>query len=273
MPAVGHVIATINPPKQQVNPNPAGTGAHHPGDSARITLTILNTGESVTALADLNTGRPALTGGGAKWNTIDRPLRTGLSVFAGYDPLQIVVPLLIDNFVDGATIEDDVALLWKMWGRGVGAANTNAASKQAPVIVLDGTLLPSPVRFSASENPSPPNWVITDISEDSASAVFNSANHLVRLPVTVTLGEYNPSSALASLTSTTTTSTPVRTKTAVFPAGSTMRGIATAQRTTVVHLRDLNGYGSNKLLDRYLRDPSLPFRAPLKVKVPRVKAS
>lgn len=270
MPAVGHVIATTNPPKQQVNPNPVGTGARTPGESSKITLTILNTNTSVTVLADLNTGRPAVVGGGAKWNTVDRPLKTGLSVFAGYDPLQLSIPLLFDNFRQGDTIEDDVDLLWFMFGRGVGAANTQTKSKQAPILTVDGTLLPPNVRYSASDNPSPPNWVITDISEDSGSAVFNSANHLVRLPVVVTLSEYVTSSALASLTDTPTTTT--RMKTSTYPAGSMIRKIATAQRTTVAALRTLNNYGSNKDLDPYLRDSSKKFTKTLKVKVPRVDA-
>lgn len=268
--SVGHVIATTNPPRNQTNPNPVGTGGHRPGDTAKITFSILNSADTFTALADLNTGRPAITGGGAKWNTVDRPLRTGLSVFAGYDPVQLTIPLLFDNFIQGDTIEDDVDLLWRMWGRGVKAANASA-NKAAPVIVVDGDLLPKMVRYGSS-NQDPPNWVITDITEDATSAVHNSASHLVRLAVTVTLTQYVTSSALAALTGTPDPSTSTRTKTNTYPAGSTMRKIATKQRSTVAELRALNNYGSNHSLDAYLRDPNKKFAKSLAVKVPRVAA-
>lgn len=237
-----------------------------PGDAARITFTILNAAkDSFSVLADLNTGRPSITGGGAKWNTIDRPQRAGLTVFGGYDPLQLVVPVLFDDFVAGLSVEDDIDLLWKMWGRGVRSANASS-DKAAPVIQIDGDLLPKMLRFS-SENPSPPNWVITNISEDSASAVHNAATHVVRLPVVVTASQYVTTPALASLAP---QAAGARTKTNVYSAGETMRNVATRQRTTVKALRDLNNYGSNRTLDGYLRDPSKKFTKAVPVKVPRV---
>lgn len=258
-------------------------------DEALITFTILNAAkDSFQAVADLNTGRPAVTGGGGKWNVIDRPQQTGVTVFDGYDPLQLVVPLLFDNMIfnsnptikrdPGDTIQDDVDLLWKMAGRGVGAANTRTDKsgttggppKMPPVIEVNGELLPKMIRFSTA-NSDPSNWVVTDITEDSSGAIHNSANHLVRLPVTVTLEQYVTTAALASLSPAPPPSK-TKTKTNVYPAGDTMRAVATKQRTTVVHLRDLNNYGKNHVLDGYLRDPSKRFKKAVSVKVPRVDA-
>jgi hypothetical protein len=247
---------------------PSNRAIPTPGDSARITFTILNAAQdSFSVLADLNTGRPTVTGGGAKWNVIDRPQRAGLTVFGGYDPLQLSVPILFDSFIDGTSVENDIDLLWKMWGRGVRSANASA-SKAAPVIEVDGDLLPKMIRVSV-DNPSPPNWVITGIDEDSSSAVHNSATHVVRLAATVTLEQFVTTSALASLAP---TSASARTKTNVYPVGDTMRNVATKQRTTVAALRTLNGYKSNKTLDPYLRDPSKKFTKAVAVKVPRVSA-
>lgn len=245
----------------------AGTrAAAAPGDPAKITFTVLNSStRTISVLADLNTGRPTLTGGGAKWNTIDRPQRTGLTTFAGYDPMQISIPVLFDNFVVGTTIQDDVDMLWLMWGRGPGAANASS-HKAAPVIGVTGDLMP-PITQASSTNPGPPNWVITAIDEDGASAVHNSAQHLVRLAVVVSLQEYIASSALDSLAG---TKTPAGTKTNVYPKGSTMRKVATLQQTTVAILRKLNNYGHNHTLDGYLRDPSKKFAKHVSVKVPRV---
>jgi hypothetical protein len=246
----------------------AGTSPVRPGDPAKITFTVLNSStRTISVLADLNTGRPTLTTGGARWNVISRPQRTGLMVFDGYDPLGISIPVLFDNFVTGDTVQDDVDLLWLMWGRGPGAANASS-NKASPVIGVTGDLMP-PITQASSTNPGPPNWVITQIDEDGSSAVFNSAQHLVRLAVVVTLQEYIASSALDSLAGTPKTG---GTKTNVYPKNTTMRKVATLQQTTVVHLRELNNYGHNHTLDKYLRDPSKKFAKHLSVKVPRVDA-
>jgi hypothetical protein len=255
-------------PTASINTPTSPNARRVPGDSSKITFTILNAAQdSFSVLADLNTGRPSITGGGAKWNVIDRPQRAGLTVFGGYDPLQLVVPVLFDSFILGTSVEDDIDLLWRMWGRGVRSANASA-NRAAPVIEVDGDLLPKMIRFSVA-NPSPPNWVIIDITEDSGSVVHNSSSHVVRLPVTVTLEQYVTTSALASLAPAPSTA---RTKTNVYPAGDTMRNVATKQRTTVANLRTLNGYGSNRTLDPYLRDPSKKFTKAVSVKVPRVSA-
>jgi hypothetical protein len=250
-------------PSQPSNPAAAVT----PGDPAKITFNVLNSStRTISVLADLNTGRPTLTGGGAKWNTIERPQRASLTVFAGYDPLQISIPVLFDNFIAGDTIQDDVDMLWLMWGRGPGAANASK-HKAAPVLGVTGDLMP-PITQASSTNPGPPNWVITQIDEDGASAVLNKAQHLVRLAVVVSLQEYVSSSALDSLAG---TKKPSGTKTNVYPKGSTMRKVATLQQTTVKILRDLNNYGHNHALDKYLRDPSKKFAKHVSVKVPRVE--
>lgn len=248
--------------------NLASSSVVVPGDRAKITFTVLNSSTRTFAvLSDLNTGRPTLTGGGSRWNVIPRPGRTGLTVFDGYDPLQIQVPILFDNFIDGSTIQDDVDLLWLMWGRGPGAANTTADHKASPVLSVTGNLMP-PITQASATNPGPPNWVITQIDEDGASAVFNSAQHLVRLAVTVSLQEFIASSALGSLAD----SKPSGSKTNVYPKDTTMRKVATLQQTTVAALRTLNNYGHNKTLDKYLRDPSKKFAKHLSVKVPRIDA-
>lgn len=263
-------MTTQGPHKGVLRPVGVGSFSNHlPGDPAKITFTVLNSAtQTISVLADLNTGRPTLTAGGATWNTIPRPQRTALTIFNGYDPLAITIPVLFDNFLDGSTIQDDVDMLWLMWGRGPGAANAAAGSKAGPVLSVTGDLMP-PITQATSTNPGPPNWVITSIDEDGASAVFNSAQHLVRLAVSVSLEEFNQSSALSSLATAKTSS---GTKTNVYPKDWTMRRVATLQQTTVVILRTLNNYGSNKDLDSYLRDPSKSFAHHLSVKVPRINA-
>lgn len=243
-----------------------------PTDAAKLTFAILNAKKvkpnSFTAFADLTAGRPTIIGGGAKWNTIDRPQRAGLTVFGGYDPLQMSVPLLFDGFRTDASVEDDVALLWRMYGRGPGAPNTQK-NKIPKVIEVIGDLLPSIVRFS-EDNQGPPNWVVTGVDEDGASAVHAGSQVLVRLSVTVTLTEFVTTSALASLQP--DDGSAAKNQTNIYPAGFTMAKVMQLQRTTLTALRSLNHFGSNKILDPYLRDRSKKFTKTVRVKVPTVPA-
>lgn len=63
---------------------------------------------------------PRVTDGFAKLGVLDRPQRTGLSVFTGYNPIVIEIPIQFENFADGAggDIEDAIAMLEAFAGRG-----------------------------------------------------------------------------------------------------------------------------------------------------------
>lgn len=248
-----------------------------PGLPSKIEFAVLNSEVyRVSVLSDLNAGAPTVTGGYAKWGVIDRPLRAGLTIFEGYDPSTIEIPILFDDFIggNGDAIEDDIQKLEYMAGRGPGAANTLGDNKIPPIITVqcydtDGNafpLIPKPYQYSPSTNTNPPIWVITGLSWD-ANPERNHAGNRIRQAATVTVTQYVESIGLDSLQP---EQPKGKTKWMLFPHNRTMRYVATQQQTTVVKLRTLNNFGNNKKLDGYLRDPNKKFKHQLSIKVPRV---
>lgn len=59
-----------------------------------------------------------VTGGFAKWQTVGRRQRIGVSVLEGYDPYTITVPLIFDSLGDPKGVEDEIEVLEWMAGRG-----------------------------------------------------------------------------------------------------------------------------------------------------------
>lgn len=68
-------------------------------------------------------GPPTITGGYAKWVNVPRPQQTGLTIFQGYDPLTVEVPILFDNVIPSGlegytnTVEPAIVTLEWMAGR------------------------------------------------------------------------------------------------------------------------------------------------------------
>jgi hypothetical protein len=84
---------------------------------------------------------PQITNGYAKFDTLERPLRRGLTVFQGYDPMEMTIPIQFEELIRASKgdeaddyaeltggalyaptkklyIEDDIQLLERMAGRG-----------------------------------------------------------------------------------------------------------------------------------------------------------
>jgi hypothetical protein len=211
--------------------------------------------------ADLNVGAPVLTGGYAKWNTIDRPERKGLTTFAGYDPVELTVPILFDNFRSGYNVEAAMTLLERMAGRGPGAAATKSVNTTPPVIEIQGDAL---TRIIANYKTAP-NWVVTNIEWDASSFLYNHNENIVRAACVVTCEEYVDSPVLRKATGS------PRNRSITYKKGTRMHDVAHIQRTTIAHLRTLNHYRHNKKLDPYLRDQYKHFKRAEKVIVPIVK--
>lgn len=246
-----------------------------PGVNSKIEFAVVNSEKQrFSVLADLTTGAPTITGGYAKWTVVDRPLRAGLTVFQGYDPSTMDIPILFDDFIDGQgqQIEEDIALLELMAGRGPGAANTRGDDKSPPIITVQCTdsggnpfpLIPKTYQYSRSANTNPPLWVISNINWD-ANPERNAAGNRIRQAATVTVSQYVESVGLDSLSP---QAPKGGTKRMLFPKGKTMRGVATQQQTTVKRLRSLNK--GDKKLESYLRDENKKFKHQLRIKVPRI---
>lgn len=73
---------------------------------------------------------PQITGGYGKWTTVDRPLRRGISVFQGYDPATMSVPLRFGMWIPrDFSVHDDGADGTQRFG-GITWATSDAAGQQ-----------------------------------------------------------------------------------------------------------------------------------------------
>jgi hypothetical protein len=112
--------------------------------------------------------KPVVTKGYAKFTTQDRPGRVGIDVFDGYDPIEMEIDVQFERaaLTPGATIENDIALLERMGGRGDFAG---ASSGPPPTVRISTTgpggqlvpLMPANYQWS-SANPSAPTWHVLD---------------------------------------------------------------------------------------------------------------
>jgi len=156
---------------------------------------------------------PRVTAGYGKITTVDRSERTGLSIFTGYDPAKLELPLRFENLdpsedvfshADGFDVERRIALLERMAGRGQFAG---AAVGQPSVVRVsttgnrDDDIVPLiPLAFQRySDNPNGPVWWISDIDWGS-DALRNHRGERIRQLATVSLTQFvaprlGPSSA------------------------------------------------------------------------------
>lgn len=126
---------------------------------------------SVTVLA--GDGVVTVTGGYGGWETVSRPRNVGLTVWMGYEPLKMSVPILFDSLAsgDGNATEQSIAALERMAGRGSG----KGGDTPPPVVKLSayGALVPH-------KNI---DWHIESI--EWGEAVRNSSGNRVRQEATV----------------------------------------------------------------------------------------
>jgi hypothetical protein len=142
---------------------------------------------------------PYVAAGYAKIANVDRPYRVGLSIFEGYDPVELVVPIRFEATERsggqriGKQIERDIAELEKMAGRG----NFKKAGSVAPPIVrLSATggqgeivpLIPQNYQWSR-QNKHAPTWRISSIDWDN-SPLRNTNGYRIRQLAEVHLVEY-----------------------------------------------------------------------------------
>jgi hypothetical protein len=144
-------------------------------------------------------GAPTITAGYAKYEIVDRPGRAGITHFTGYDPIVMEVPIRFQwttksagGEPQGEQIEDDIALLERMAGRGVFAGASFGRPGRVRVQTSDGSrtvpLIPANYQ-PGPQNPNPPVWVISDIDWDTGPLRNRAGNRIVQL-ATVELTQY-----------------------------------------------------------------------------------
>lgn len=167
----------------------------------------------IEALAD--TGSFTVTGGYAKINTIEVPMRTGLTVFAGFDPVTATLPVLLDRFgvnpqgEESGTelaVEKSVQMLEWMGGRGLPLSFSGHTKKAAapanerpPEVELTSNapngnptrLIPFGFQYNAN-NPTPPRWMITGLNWGESIRDKTGNRQRQRVTVTFTQSVTNP---------------------------------------------------------------------------------
>lgn len=140
-------------------------------------------------------GPPTIVAGYAKLDIIERPERTGLTSFTGYDPLMMSVPVMFD-IASGRTareVERDIDLLERMAGRGdhPGAAVGPPAVVRLSTTNNQGDIVPLiPLNYQWSrQNPSAPLWRIANIEWDEG-ALRNRWGYRTRQLATVSVQQH-----------------------------------------------------------------------------------
>jgi hypothetical protein len=141
--------------------------------------------------------RPIIKDGYAVYDTVDRPGRVGLNRFKGYHPIEMDVSLQFEAFEsnDGAGIEDKIARLERMAGRG---DYGGAASGPPSVIRLSTTdnsgrvvpLIPPNYQWSP-QNPTAPLYRISQITW-GPGALSDRQGRRIRQSATITVKQYTP---------------------------------------------------------------------------------
>lgn len=139
-------------------------------------------------------GAPTVTDGYQKLTTVDRPMATGISVFEGYNPITLEIPIWFEAVRrNGVDVERDIKLLEKMAGRGAGTVHGDGPAPIVRVSTTDNAgkvvpLIPSNYQWTA-KNSTAPVYRVGGIDWDS-SPIRNSAGNRIRQLATVTLVEH-----------------------------------------------------------------------------------
>jgi hypothetical protein len=138
---------------------------------------------------------PKITAGYAKFSTVDRPHRTGITKFDGYDPIQMDVKVVFEAFTlqDGSGIEEDIEKLERMAGRG----RYSGSGSGPPAVIHCSTtrgdeLVPLvPITYQRDDflNPSGPLWRIANIDWDDG-ALRDYLGNRIRQGATITLQQH-----------------------------------------------------------------------------------
>jgi hypothetical protein len=139
---------------------------------------------------------PQITGGYAKLSIVDRPGRVGVTMFEGYDPVTMEVPVRFETprgSREGLQIEKDIALLERMAGRGdfPGAAVGPPPIIRVSTTDADGNIVPLiPRNYQWSpQNKTAPTWRVAGIEWD-AEPRRNDAGNRIRQLAVVTLQQH-----------------------------------------------------------------------------------
>jgi hypothetical protein len=144
---------------------------------------------------------PRVVGGYAKIDVVDRTERSGISVFRGYDPIVLEVPVRFEaedrsgpwGSADGTQIERDIRLLEQMAGRGIHQGAAVGAPPIIQVMTRDNSgnfvgLIPKAYQYTRG-NPLNQLWWVSGIDWDP-DGQRNDDGQRIRQLATITLTQY-----------------------------------------------------------------------------------
>lgn len=141
-----------------------------PGMAQRIT--VYSRALNLQVEGWLGEASPNVTGGYARWKIVNRPRRVGLTIFDGRDPFSVIVPMVLDEFRAGGSVEPECSRLERM-------ALPPKPGEQPKIVRLLGDAVPH----------SELDWVINGIDWGDSIRTKNNGNRL-RQEVTLTLLSY-----------------------------------------------------------------------------------
>lgn len=112
-------------------------------------------------------GAPTVTDGYGTIETVTRPLRRGLTRWTGSNPMQLSIPVLLDGYREGRSVEPQITNLERM-------AAVNGDEPLDVTIDCTGDLVPHHDEHT---------WLITAI--DFGEAVLNSRGYRLRQALTI----------------------------------------------------------------------------------------
>jgi hypothetical protein len=148
----------------------------------------------MSLLCELGDAFPAITQGYGGWDEVDRPHNVSLTTWRGFKPTGIDLPLMLDQWALGTSVETAVDVLEALAGRG--RLRTNAAAggyAQPPLLIVHTAgVMPYDAHGFPDER-----WVITNLDWNEDDTITNDAGNRVRAPVTVSLLQYVADTRLA----------------------------------------------------------------------------
>jgi hypothetical protein len=200
---------------------------------------------ALTVVVELGDSTPRVTQGYGGWDEVDRPGRESLTVWRGFKPLGVDLPLIVDALAAGTSVEPVITILEALAGRG----KRRTGGRPPLVMVHTSGVMP----HDAQDFPDL-RWVIQDLDFDENETIVNDAGNRVREPVTVSLLQHVDDTRLAD---------------AAFQARAARRartGTSSRRRYTVKEGETLVSIARDKLgdggrwteiasLNRQLRDP------------------
>jgi nucleoid-associated protein YgaU len=138
----------------------------------------------LSVLCELGDGMPRVTQGYGGFDEVERRGDVALTPWKGFQATRIELPLMLDDLVNGRSVEDAVDILEALAGRGrKRTRGANGAYTRPPqVIVHTAGVMPYDAQSFPDER-----WLVDGLDWDDEEAITNDAGNRVRAPVTVQL--------------------------------------------------------------------------------------